>query len=405
VFRKPPGKDADRLTVTGRSFICACLALVACVPRGVPPQVVTVELPRVSVEQAAQLIPPHVADREGWAKDVLDAIEANGLAPAPSAVCSVLAVIEQESGFQADPAVPDLAGIVKRQLDGYAAKLGPLGPQAVHELLKGKASKSDRTFEERLAQVRTERDVDLIFQDLLAYYEREYPKTYAAAHLMGELFGSTRLEDLNPVTTAGSMQVSVRFATELAEKRNVNPAQVRGQLYTRRGGVFYGTARLLAYETGYTEPIFRFADYNAGFYSSRNAALQAQLRQLTGIQIAADGDLLIYDKQGRPMDRDSQTLLALLAFRARYAPELSEAQVRRDVREEKQLDFEATDSYRALKRVYERMTGMGAPYAQIPAVSLKSPKMKKERSTEWFARSVETRFKRCQAQYEALKQG
>ena len=31
--------------------------------------------------------------------------------------------------------------------------------------------------------------------------------------------------------------------------------------------------------------------------------------------------------------------------------------------------------------------------------------MKKERSTEWFARSVEARFKRCQAQYEVLKQG
>ncbi len=379
-------------------------ALVACVPRHAsPPPALPVNLPRLSPEQVAALIPSHVTDREGWARDILYALDAIEVAPAPQAVCSVLAVIEQESGYQADPAVPDLAGIVRRQLEGYASKLGPLGPQAVHELLKGKARGHSKTFEERLDAVRTEREVDVIFRDLLVYYEKEFPKTYATARLLGELFGSARLEDMNPVTTAGSMQVSVRFAAELARQRNEDPAQVRDRLYTRQGGVTFGVARLLGYETGYTQPLFRFADYNAGFYSSRNAAIQEQVKDLTGLQISTDGDLLAYDKQGKPLDRDTQSLQALLSFRARYAPELSEGQVRRDVRKEKQLDFEWTDTYRTLKRVYARMTGGGAPYAQIPSVSLKSPKLKKDRSTEWFARSVDARFRRCQAQHDGEK--
>jgi hypothetical protein len=159
---------------------------------------------------------------------------------------------------------------------------------------------------------------------------------------------------------------------------------------------------LLGYEAAYPEPLFRFADYNAGVYASRNAALQAQLTRLTGIPLAPDGDLQLYDKQGEPLDEDSQSLQALLAFRKRYAPELSERQVRRDVRKEKQEDFETTDTFRAVKRVYANETGESPAYAQLPQVTLRSPKLKNERTTAWFARSVEARFQKCQARYRAL---
>ncbi|XXF78893.1 DUF1615 family protein [Myxococcaceae bacterium GXIMD 01537] len=377
----------------------ALCALTGCA-RAVRPEVREPELPRLEAAEVARLIPSRVKDREGWAKDVLAALEAQQLAAAPPAVCAVLAIIEQESGFQADPAVPGLPKMVRERLESHAGKLGPLGRPALQAMLEGRAPGDKRSFEARLGALRTERDLDRLFRDMLAHQEREHPGLYAAADLASQLVTSEGLEALNPVTTAGSMQVSVRFAQERAGE-DVPLAQVREELYTRRGGVLHGTARLLGHEAGYDKPLYRFADYNAGLYASRNAALQEQLTRLTGHVLVPDGDVLLYDKQGEPRSEDSRTLLALLAFRARYAPSLGERQVRRDAREEKKAEFEATDTYRAVKREYERRTGQGAAYARLPEVVLRGPKLAKERSTAWFARSVDARFQRCMERHRA----
>ncbi|MFL5351436.1 DUF1615 family protein [Archangium sp.] len=379
--------------------LCALLMLAACA-RNVRP---TPPLPpRVTPEQAVKLVPPDVKEREGWAEDVMAALEAHRLYPSAEAVCSVLAVIEQESGFQANPPVPGLAKLVQQRMEAYADKLGPLGPPAVRALLEGKAPGQTQTFEQRLGQVKTERDLDRIFRELLEYYETEYPKTYTAAKLASALFKSTRLEDLNPITTAGSMQVSVRFSEELAGGDEQALRRVREELYTRGGGVYYGAARLLGYETHYSDPIYRFADYNAGFYTSRNAAVQQQVSRLTGLSLVQDGDLLAYDKQGEPVDEDSNSLKAILTFRQRYAPDLSERRVRKDVSREKELDFEETDTWNAIKKAYQEVTGETPEYARLPTVVIRSPKMSTERSTAWFAQSVNKRYQKCMGRYAAL---
>ncbi|MCY1073975.1 DUF1615 family protein [Archangium lansingense] len=395
--------NGARFFHAGRTVLAACVlsALVACAPRQVRPQAPLP--PRVTEEQATQLVPPDEKDREGWAADVLAALEAHRLYPSAEAVCSVLAVIEQESGFEANPAVPGLARIVQQKLEAYADKLGPLGPPAIKGLLEGKGPGQTRTFEQRLAQVKTERDLDRIFRELLEYYETEYPKTYIAAQLASSLFKSTRLEDLNPITTAGSMQVSVRFSEELAGGDERALQRVREELYTRGGGVYYGTARLLGYEAHYSEPLYRFADYNAGFYASRNAAVQAQISRLTGIKLVTDGDLLAYDKQGEPVDADSNSLKAILAFRERYVPDdVSERRVRKDVEKEKELAFEETDTWSAIKRVYQEETSETPAYEQLPTVVIRSPKMSGEKSTAWFAQSVNRRYQKCMNRYAAL---
>jgi len=395
------GQSGMRRRHAWLALLLGACALVAC-RRGAGPLEPSVPPPpRLGLAQVERLIPPHVKHREDWARDILAALEAEELVPSPPTVCSVLAVIEQESGYKEDPAVADLPRLVRSRLEEHANKLGPLGRKALASVLEGKSPGHKKTFDERLRTVRTERDLDRLFRDILTYYEDKYPTTYAAADLASSLFSSGKLEDFNPITTAGSMQVSVRYALE-KEGEDANPVQVREAMYTRAGGVRYGTARLLGYEAAYPEPLFRFADYNAGVYASRNAALQAQLTRLTGIPLAPDGDLQLYDKQGEPLDEDSQSLQALLAFRKRYAPELSERQVRRDVRKEKQEDFETTDTFRAVKRVYANETGESPAYAQLPQVTLRSPKLKNERTTAWFARSVEARFQKCQARYRAL---
>ncbi|GEL73029.1 hypothetical protein MVI01_48130 [Myxococcus virescens] len=390
----------------GRAWLGMLVALgsmTACAPRGagsaqpsIPPP------PRLSASQVAKLMPPQLQDREGWARDVLAALEVEELAPSPPAVCSVLAVIEQESGYKVDPAVAGLPKMVRARLEEHANKLGPLGRKVLASVLEGRAKGSKKTFDERLRALRTERDLDRLFRDMLAYYENEFPSTFKVVDFASGVFASGNLHEFNPVTTAGSMQVSVRYAMQKAGE-DADPAEVRESMYTRAGGVRYGTARLLGYEAAYPEPLFRFADYNAGVYASRNAALQSQVSRLTGHPLAPDGDLQLYDKQGQPRSEDSKSLLALLAFRQRFAPEeLSERQVRRDVRKEKEPDFESTDTFRAVKRVYQRETGESPSYAQLPRVTLQSPKLKRELTTAWFARSVDQRFQKCMTRYRAL---
>lgn len=375
------------------------LAVTACASRA--PVVAEVPAPpTLTVAEVTRLLPPKVkgAEREGWARDVLAALDAEAIPASGPVVCQVLAIIEQESGFQADPAVPGLAKLVRQKLDGTAGRLGPLGRRLLDEVLASKAKGAKRTFGARLDALRTERDLDRLFRDMLAYYEEEYPAAYAAADLASSLFGPSSFAGQNPVTTAGSMQVSVRYAQEKAGP-DADPVQVRESLYTRAGGVRYGTSRLLGFEAAYDEPLYRFADYNGGVYSSRNAALQAQVGRLTGVTLATDGDLRLYDRNGEPRGEDSQSLKALLLFRQRYAPELSERRVRRDVEQEKTAEFEKTDTYLAVRRAYAKQTGEAPAYAQLPQVILKSVKLSAERTTAWFAKSVDARYQQCLARH------
>ena len=43
----------------------------------------------------------------------------------------------------------------------------------------------------------------------------------------------------------------------------------------------------------------------------------------------------------------------------------------KDLKKEKSLEFEETDTYRAIRTAYEKKTGKPAPYAQVPTVTLR----------------------------------
>jgi hypothetical protein len=387
--------DPSRSAVTALLLLLAlAVASLAC-GRGAPPGGRgAAGGPALDARQIAALIPPRVSDRAAWGEAIHGALHELRIHPARDRACAVIAVIAQESGFRADPEVPRLAALIEERIARARDRLGPLGKPVFSRLLDTRAFGQRRTFAERLATVRTERDVDVVFRDLIAYHQASHPMTFRTVEVAGKLFDLESLAALNPITTAGSMQVSVRFAERWAREHRGDPSKVRDALYTREGGVLYGTARLFAHEAAYPSLLFRFADYNAGVYASRNAAFQAQLAKLVGKPLALDGDVLAYGPDEEVESGETETMKALALFRTRFAPELSDRRLWRDALEEKRLAFERTDSYRAVKRVYAELHGP-PPYAMLPRVEIESPKLSRKRSTAWFATSVQRRYEGC----------
>src|SRR5262245_38911349 len=84
------------------------------------------ETTAVTDAEALAYIPEHVKDRDGWSLDILHAITAIDKVPTPERYCAVIAVIQQESGFQVNPRVADLPKIVRAGLEKKVARLGPL---------------------------------------------------------------------------------------------------------------------------------------------------------------------------------------------------------------------------------------------------------------------------------------
>ena len=354
-------------------------------------------LPPLGPVQVRAAFPDGVGDPASWAKDLLAAFSDAGLVPDATRVCGVIAVLQQESGFQADPPVANLGVLVRTRLNEEAERYGPLGPAAMERLLADRATGDRRTFDQRVRRLRTERELDLLFRDMLEAERREHPAMVATANLLDTLFRGRRLEDLNPVTTAGSMQVSVRWAIEYARGRGWpdDEETVRDALYTRAGGLRFGVPRLWGYPLTDTDVLYRFADYNAGQYAARNAAVQRALAQLTGVRLAVDGDLLAYGPDGRPTAEDSETLGAFRVFCERFVPTFPEGRLRGDLEKGKEQGFEETPSYLALRRVYREQIGAPMATATVPELELKSPKLRRGYSTAAYARNVLRHHRAC----------
>ena len=203
----------------------------------------------------------------------------------------------------------------------------------------------------------------------------------------------------NPVRTGGSTQVSIAFAADHMREKPYpwKPAgSAREEVFKRRGGLYFGAAMLLDYPVSYNRMLYRFADYNAGLYSSRNAAVQSLLAQLTGQKIDPDGDLLRY--KGReplsPRSDPSQAWRALLALQAELG--VNAAQIERDLKLEKQFAFEQSVTYRRLYQLAERR-GLKPAREQLPDIDLNSPKIIRKLTTAWFADRCEARYRTCLA--------
>ncbi len=326
-----------------------------------------------------RLIPVTARDRSGWADDLHDAFSRLDLPHAPQVYCAAIAIIEQESSFQADPVVPDLPAIVWRELEQRGGKYGI--PRLLISAAMLKTSPDGRSYSQRIAALKTEKQLNALFEDMIA----ELPA------------GKTLFAGYNPVRTGGPMQVSIAFAEEFArEKAYPYPVNrsIRDEVFTRRGGLYFGSAILLDYPAPYDDVTYRFADFNAGRYSSRNAAFQAALARVSGKPMTLDGDLLRY-RNGRPAEQPSEIEATLQALSGKLR--LSPREIRRDLLLEKSAAFGQSPLYLRLFAVADQAADSVLPRQAMPQIDLKSPKITRKLTTEWFARRVEGRYRNCLA--------
>ena len=348
----------------------------------------------LSIEQTTKLIQAarkSAVDPRGWAIDLLDVLRSQNQPPSRENVCSAIAIIDQESNFVADPAVAGLGVLAEKTLRAKADRIPILGRMAM-QFLETTASSND-SYMERIRSARTERDLDMTYRSMVEDAgKRSSLSLVVESGLLNQL-----IEDRNDINTIGSMQVSVRFALENAKRRRWLPMTltdvyaVRDDLYTRHGGLYYGVLQLLDYESGYNRKIFRFADYNAGRYASRNAAFQGLISTLSNLKLTKDGDLLLYNKDQQPLKKVSESEKALRSIIAKYKLGIDDPSLRADLLKEKDTSFISTQIYREVRKLMKQPVA----FAEIPSIELNSPKIKHHMTTQNFAQSVDRRYQKC----------
>lgn len=329
----------------------------------------------------SRLLPPDTPEASGWATDIYAAFAALEIAPTPENICAVVAVTEQESGFRVRPVVPNLAAITWREIDRRAERSRI--PKRIVRAALSVSSPTGKSYAERIDAARTEDELSRIFEDFVGMVP----------------MGQRLFADWNPVRTGGPMQVSVAFAERHAQAKSypyVVPGTLRHEVFTRRGGMYFGIAHLLDYPARYDTPLYRFADFNAGHHASRNAAFQNAVSTVSGIPLELDGDLLIHGPEGA--ERPSSTELATRVLGKRL--NMSDEAIRRDLEKGTEEDFDRTLLH---ERVFALADELGRPLPRVmlPQIRLHSPKITRKLTTAWFAKRVNERYLRCRARESA----
>jgi Protein of unknown function (DUF1615) len=353
-----------------------CIVLVASCASDRPPSgggtALTPEQARAVIDES---IPKGVSDRAGWVNDIYAGFTVQALEPSRKNVCAVVAVIEQESNFQVNPVVPGMGAIAWREIDSRAERAG-VPRMIVHGALDLKSS-NGRTYSERIDAARTEKDLSDIYEDFIG-----------SVPLGRRLFA-----DWNPIRTRGPMQVNVVYADQYAAVRPYPypvKASVADELFTRRGSLYFGIAHLLAYQPPYDDYLYRFADFNAGQYASRNAAFQNAVSRGSGIALEADGALVSHES-GAKGPGDTELALRALASRLN----VDESEIHSALEQGKTREFERTKVYERVFALAERVAKRPLPRAVVPSIKLHGPKISRSLTTSWYAHRVDGRFEKC----------
>ena len=136
--------------------------------------------------------------------------------------------------------------------------------------------------------------------------------------------------------------------------------------------------------------IYRFADFNAGRYASRNAAFQQALSVATGRPLDLDGDLFV---SASAPPGQTETVARSLAT----AIGMDDRAIRRELERSDSEEFDRSPLQAKVFAMAQARSGQPQPRAVLPRILLKSPKITRRLTTEWFAQRVDERFRRCRA--------
>jgi hypothetical protein len=347
--------------------------LSGCLEQRAPPP----STPRVleAHELINRALPAKLADRAGWTSDIYDGFRSLGIEITAQNACAVAAVIAQESDFQVDPVVPDMGRIAWAEIE-RRARQALIPVSVVHGVLQLK-SPNGKSYSERIDAARTEKDLSDTYEDFIDSVP----------------LGRTLFESRNPIRTRGPMQVNVAFADRYSSTHTYPyPVKVSigDELFSRRGSIYFGIAHLLAYRAPYDSYLYRFADYNAGQFSSRNAAFQQALGTAAHTSLVADGALLPRDQGGFTL---GDTEAAARSLAARLG--LSRDEIHAALEQGRSEEFEGAPLYRRGFALADQAAALGLPRAVIPRIELEGPKLKRKLTTSWYAHRVEGRYERC----------
>lgn len=322
-----------------------------------------------------RVIPRGAADPKGWAADMYGAFSVLGIAPTRENICAVVAVTEQESGFRVDPVVPGLPAIAWREIDSRADHAGV--PHVVVRTALQLKSPDGRSYAARIDAARTEKDLSDIYEDFIGAMP----------------LGRTLFAERNPIRTRGPMQVNIAFAEQYAAvRRYPYPVKrsIADEVFTRRGSLYFGVAHLLAYAAPYDRFLYRFADFNAGRYASRNAAFQRAVSIASGMPVTPDGALLPHDADAAGAG-STESAIRALGKRLR----MGDGAIHDELEQGKTAEFEETQLYQGVFALAAQAEGHPLPRALLPRIQLHGPKIARKLTTEWYARRVDQRFERC----------
>jgi hypothetical protein len=284
--------------------------------------------------------------------------------------------IQMESNVRVDPPVANAnleaiyANRLKQFRRAHVLEAAALNASGLDDQLRAKLRQDTRK-----GKVRTEADLDrYVLTDLRPWLLRTLQSDYHLPQSFAELVVARSVPD--PVHTIGPMQVDVTKATRNALKRGEKVPSVAAmkawlldpQTALRRGlmeGVYllqltYGhyTQRL----TPEQAVLFSAADYNAGEFSSRNAAFQERVSILSGHKLVLDGDLLLY-QDGVAEAVHSKTESEVLDL---IGAELTPDRVRRDLLLEKEPGFSDTATAKAVCAKFQARRRTACVEARLP---------------------------------------